>query len=186
LVESFIKDKESNLIGSLDNLNKQQKDIRFKTHQTLNKITDNMEHRYLFNTVIAALMKLSNTLSKFNSTADTSMAVRKESLYILLKTLSPIAPHLCHHLWQELGNTRAVINEPWPSVDKTALAQDKMQIIVQVNGKLRAKLMMSADTDKTEVEEKALTDNNIMKFTQGKTVDKVITVLNKLVNIVVK
>jgi leucyl-tRNA synthetase len=72
---------------------------------------------YLFNTVIAALMELSNTLSKFTDTKDTSMAVRKESLHILLKTLSPIAPHLCHHLWQELGHKTAIVNEPWPSVD---------------------------------------------------------------------
>jgi leucyl-tRNA synthetase len=89
-----------------------------KTHQTLRKITDDMERRHLFNTVIAALMELSNTLSKFTDTKDTSMAVRKESLHILLKTLSPIAPHLCHHLWQELGHKTAIVNEPWPSVDK--------------------------------------------------------------------
>ncbi|OIR24380.1 leucine--tRNA ligase, partial [Bathymodiolus thermophilus thioautotrophic gill symbiont] len=145
LVGSFIKDKASNTIGALDNLNKQQKDIRFKTHQTLNKITDDMQRRHLFNTVIAALMELSNTLTKFNDTSDTAMAIRQESINILLKTLSPIAPHLCHHLWQELGNTEAIINEPWPSIDEAALSQEEVQIIVQVNGKLRAKLMINAN-----------------------------------------
>jgi leucyl-tRNA synthetase len=184
LVEGFIKDKASNAVGSLNNLNKPQKDIRFKTHQTLSKITDDMERRHLFNTVIAALMGLSNTLSKFTDTTDASMAVREESLYILLKTLSPIAPHLCHHLWQELGHKTAIINEPWPSVDESALTQNEVQIIVQVNGKLRAKLMMGIDTDKAKVEAQALVDDNVTKFIDGKTVVKVIVVPNKLVNIV--
>lgn len=186
LVGSFIKDKASNTIGALDNLNKQQKDIRFKTHQTLNKITDDMQRRHLFNTVIAALMELSNTLTKFNDTSDTAMAIRQESINILLKTLSPIAPHLCHHLWQELGNTEAIINEPWPSIDEAALSQEEVQIIVQVNGKLRAKLMINANADKAQVEAQALADENVVKFTDGKTIVKVIVVPNKLVNVVVK
>ncbi len=186
LVRSFIKDKENNAIGTLDTLNKQQKDIRFKTHQTLNKITDDMQRRHLFNTVIAALMELSNTLSKFNDTTDTTMAIRQESINILLKTLSPIAPHLCHHLWQELGNTEAIINEPWPSIDKSALNQEEVQIIVQVNGKLRTKLMLIANADKAQVETQALADEKVAKFTNGKTIIKVIVVPNKLINIVVK
>ncbi|CAC9601235.1 Leucyl-tRNA synthetase (EC 6.1.1.4) [uncultured Gammaproteobacteria bacterium] len=186
LVRSFIKDKENNAIGTLDTLNKQQKDIRFKTHQTLNKITDDMQRRHLFNTVIAALMELSNTLSKFNDTTDTTMAIRQESINILLKTLSPIAPHLCHHLWQELGNTEAIINEPWPSIDKSALNQEEVQIIVQVNGKLRTKLMLTANADKAQVETQALADEKVAKFTNGKTIIKVIVVPNKLINIVVK
>ncbi|WP_138146058.1 leucine--tRNA ligase [Bathymodiolus heckerae thiotrophic gill symbiont] len=186
LVNGFIKDQENNTIGSLDSLDKAQKDIRFKTHQTLNKITDDMDRRHLFNTVIAALMELSNTLSKFNDTRAASMAVRQESIHILLKTLSPIAPHLCHYLWQTLGNATAIINEPWPSIDKSALTQDEVQIIVQVNGKLRTKLILNANTDKTQIEAQALADENVTKFTDGKTIIKVIVVPNKLVNIVVK
>jgi leucyl-tRNA synthetase len=186
LIRGFIQDHENHAIGALDNLNKTQKDIRLKTHQTLRKITDDMSRRYLFNTVIATLMALNNTLSKFKDTSETSMAIRQESIHILLKTLSPIAPHLCHYLWQELGNTKAIIFEPWPSIDESALIQDEVQIIVQVNGKLRAKLMFGVDTDKAQVEAQALVDENITKFTKGKTIVKVIVVLNKLVNIVVK
>ncbi|MBW5291385.1 MAG: Leucyl-tRNA synthetase [Candidatus Ruthia sp. Asou_11_S2] len=186
LVSGFIKDKENNTIGSLDNLDKTQKGIRFKTHQTLNKITNDMSRRYLFNTVIAALMELCNTLSKFKDTSETSMALRQESIHILLKTLSPIAPHLCHYLWQKLGNTKAIINEPWPNVDQSALVQDEVQIIVQVNGKLRAKLILSSDADKAQVETQALADENITKFTKDKTIIKMIVVPNKLINIVVK
>jgi leucyl-tRNA synthetase len=186
LVNSFIEDCKNNTIGSLDNLNKEQKDLRYKTHQTLSKITDDMDRRHLFNTVIAALMELSNTLSKFKDISESSMAARQESINILLKTLSPIAPHLCHYLWQELGNTEAIINEPWPTVDESALEQDEVQIIVQVNGKLRAKLMLTANTDKATVETQALADENVAKFTTDKNVVKVIVVPNKLVNIVVK
>lgn len=185
LVEGFVKDKANNTIGTLDNLNKEQQNIRRKTHQTLKKITNDMSRRHLFNTVIAALMELSNTLSKFTNTSNTSMAVREESLQILLKALSPIAPHLCHCLWLELGNIKAIINEPWSSVDETALMQNEVQIIVQVNGKLRAKIMVNTNVDNTQIKAQALADDNVMKFTNGKTVIKTIIVPNKLVNIVV-
>jgi leucyl-tRNA synthetase (EC 6.1.1.4) len=145
-----------------------------------------MSRRHSFNTAIAALMELSNALAKFTATDEQSMAVRKESIDIILKSLSPITPHICHYLWRALGNETAIINETWPSVDETALVQDEVQIIVQVNGKLRAKLMLSIDMDKAQVESQALTDENVVKFTEGKSVVKVIVVPNKLVNIVVK
>jgi leucyl-tRNA synthetase len=145
-----------------------------------------MSRRHSFNTAIASLMELSNTLIKFADTDEQSMSVRAESINIILKALSPITPHICHYLWQELGNETAIINEPWPSVDKKALEQDEVQIIVQVNGKLRAKLMFDANTDKALVEAQALEDENVAKFTDGKTIVKVIVVPNKLVNIVAK
>jgi leucyl-tRNA synthetase len=145
-----------------------------------------MSRRHSFNTAIAALMELSNALAKFKDTDEQSMAVRAESIDIILKSLSPITPHICHYLWSALGNEAAIINETWPNTDETALTQDEVQIIVQVNGKLRAKLMLSTDMDKAQVEFQALADENIVKFTEGKSVVKVIVVPNKLVNIVVK
>jgi len=188
LVSNFISEAQSHTVASLniDTLTKAQKDIRQKTHQTLSKITDDMSRRHSFNTAIAALMELSNALAKFTATDEQSMAVRRESIDITLKSLSPITPHICHYLWNALGNEAAIINEAWPKVDETALVQDEVQIVVQVNGKLRAKLMLSADMDKAQVESQALTDENVAKFTEGKNVVKVIVVPNKLVNIVVK
>jgi len=188
LVSNFISDSQSHAIAILDTdkLNKAQKDIRQKTHQTLGKITDDMSRRHSFNTAIAALMELSNALAKFKDTDEQSMAVRAEAIDIILKSLSPITPHICHYLWNALGNEAAIINEGWPRVDETALTQDEVQIVVQVNGKLRAKLMLSADMDKAQVESQALADENIVKLTEGKSVVKVIVVPNKLVNIVVK
>ncbi|KAA0446104.1 MAG: leucine--tRNA ligase [Candidatus Thioglobus sp.] len=186
LVDEFLKDLKTNKIGKLDNLNSKQKNMRRETHQTLKKITDDIQRRHLFNTAIAALMQLSNSLSKFDAIDATSMAVRQESLNILLQTLSPIAPHICHHLWQKMGGVKAIIDNSWPRVDNSALVQDEVQIIVQVNGKLRAKLMLDAQLDKNEVEACALADKTVAKFTTGKTLLKVIVVPNKLVNIVVK
>jgi leucyl-tRNA synthetase len=188
LVSNFISEAQSHTVASLniDILTKAQKDIRQKTHQTLSKITDDMSRRHSFNTAIAALMELSNALAKFTATDEQSMAVRRESIDITIKSLSPITPHICHYLWNALGNEAAIINEAWPKVDETALVQDEVQIVVQVNGKLRAKLLLSADMDKAQVESQALTDENVAKFTEGKNVVKVIVVPNKLVNIVVK
>ena len=188
LVSSFIEDAKTHTVSNLElnTLNKKQKAIRQKTHQALEKIGDDMSRRHSFNTAIASLMELSNTLIKFADTDEQSMSVRAESINIILKALSPITPHICHYLWQALGNETAIINEPWPSVDKKALEQDEVQIIVQVNGKLRAKLMLDANTDKALVEAQALEDENVTKFTDGKTIVKVIVVPNKLVNIVAK
>jgi leucyl-tRNA synthetase len=188
LAEGYFSDSKSHATESLDinTLNKEQKQIRQKTYQTLAKITDDIKRRHSFNTAIAAMMELTNMLSKFKQTDGQSMALRLESLDIILRALSPITPHLCHHLWQQLGHQTAIINESWPEVDNKALEQDEVQIIVQVNGKLRAKLMLSADTDKAQVEVQALTDENVVKFTSGKTIVKVIVVPNKLVNIVIK
>ena len=188
LVSSFIEDAKTHTVSNLElnTLNKKQKAIRQKSHQALEKIGDDMSRRHSFNTAIASLMELSNTLIKFADTDEQSMSVRAESINIILKALSPITPHICHYLWQALGNETAIINEPWPSVDKKALEQDEVQIIVQVNGKLRAKLMLDANTDKALVEAQALEDENVTKFTDGKTIVKVIVVPNKLVNIVAK
>ncbi len=188
LAESCLADAKQSAETKLtiDKLTKEQQQIRQKTHQTLAKITDDIKRRHSFNTAIAALMELTNTLSKFKQTDEQSIAVRLESLGIILRALSPITPHLCHHLWQQLGHTIAIINEPWPEVDKQALEQDEVQIIVQVNGKLRAKLTLNAGLDKAEIERYALADENVVKFTDGKNITKVIVVPNKLINIVVK
>jgi leucyl-tRNA synthetase len=130
------------------------------------------------------MMELTNTLSKFKQTDGQSMALRLESLDIILRALSPITPHLCHHLWQQLGHQTAIINESWPEVDNKALEQDEVQIIVQVNGKVRAKITVSADASKASIEALGLNDENVLKFTEGNTVRKVIYIPGKLLNIV--
>jgi leucyl-tRNA synthetase len=188
LTSTFIQAKKTQPIAPLDvkSLNQAQKTIRQKTHQTLVKITDDMSRRHAFNTAIAALMGLANVLDKFHATDAQSMSIRFESINIILCALSPIAPHICHYLWQQLGNETAIINEPWPVVDAQALEQDEVQIIIQVNGKLRAKIRVAANMDNKILENLALSNDNIAKFIQDKNVVKIIVVPNKLVNIVAR
>ena len=188
LVEHFINESKAHPIGQLDVvlLDKNQKDIRQKTHQALKKVGDDIGRRYSFNTAIATLMELNNNLSRFDDVSEQGMAVRKEAIEIMLKALNPITPHLSHHLWYCLGHDDAMIDVLWPEVDESALIQDEVQIVVQVNGKLRAKLMVAVGMDNQTVEALALSEENVVKFVEGKTVVKVVVVPNKLVNVVVK
>ncbi len=138
-------------------------------------------YRQQFNTVVSACMTMVNTLNK-----TAAPAVLQEGVGIVLRLLGPIAPHMCHHLWRELGYGDDIHAGGWPAVDEGALAQDSVEYVVQVNGKLRAKVNVAADADKATVEDAAKADENVQRFTAGKTVIKVIVVPNKLVNIVVK
>jgi leucyl-tRNA synthetase len=175
-------------------LNNEQKALRYKTHSTLLKVGDDFGRRQTFNTAIAAIMELVNAVNKFQEEQDTqsdtevariNLSVVHEALGIILLALSPIVPHFCHALWNHLGHADAIINCPWPIADNAALVQDEVQMVIQVNGKLRGKLTVAKDCDKTTVEKLALADSNVQKFTNGLTVRKVIVVPEKLINIVV-
>jgi len=166
-------------------LNDQQKAIRSKTHQTLSKVGDDLGRRHTFNTAIAAVMELMNALGKFDDDSTQGRAVRDEALGLAVLMLAPITPHICHVLWQDLGHEVAVVNETWPAVDESALVQDKIALMVQVNGKLRSKITVAADTDSKAIEILACEDETVQKFIDGKTVRKVIVVPGRLVNIVV-
>ena len=188
LVHALVEDLEGSAAPdlSVDQLNKAQKTLRTKVHQTLQKISDDMDRRHSFNTAIAALMELTNSVGKMIESDAQSLAVRYEAVDIILRALSPITPHICHYLYQQLGQQTAIVDSSWPEVDQNALKQDEVQIVVQVNGKLRAKILCEAGADAAQVEAQALADENVAKFTQDNTVVKVIVVPNKLVNIVVK
>ena len=188
IVSQFLQDKACSRVAVLDpsKLTKEQKEIRQKTHLSLQKITDDVSRRHSFNTAIAMLMELSNLLNKFNLTDGQSMAIRAETIDIILKSLSPFTPHICHKLWLDLGHKGAIINELWPVIDMQALKQDEIQIVVQVNGKLRAKITVDANAKNNEIESIALVDENVVKFVEGKNIVKTIVVPNKLVNIVAR
>lgn len=188
IVSQFLQDKAGSRVAVLDpsKLTKEQKEIRQKTHLSLQKITDDVSRRHSFNTAIAMLMELSNLLNKFNLTDGQSMAIRAETIDIILKSLSPFTPHICHKLWLDLGHKDAIINELWPVIDIQALKQDEIQIVVQVNGKLRAKITVNANAKDNEIESIALVDENVVKFVEGKNIVKTIVVPNKLVNIVAR
>ena len=188
LVTGFIKLKEGVEISKIDglNLNEEQRSIRQKTHLALKKVGDDFGRRHSFNTAIATMMELNNLVSRYADTSQQGMAVKQEAIEIMVKCLSPVMPHVCHHLWFLLGGKNAVVESQWPEVDESALIQERVQIIAQVNGKLRAKIMAPLDSDNQAVQEIALSDEKIVKFTMNKQIIKIIVVPNKLINIVVK
>ncbi|WP_435188931.1 leucine--tRNA ligase [Pseudothioglobus sp. nBUS_23] len=188
LVTGFIKLKEGVEISKIDdlNLNEEQRSIRQKTHLALKKVGDDFGRRHSFNTAIATMMELNNLVSRYADTSQQGIAVKQEAIEIMVKCLSPVMPHVCHHLWFLLGGKNAVVDSQWPEVDESALIQERVQIIAQVNGKLRSKIMAPLDSDNQAVQEIALSDEKIVKFTMDKQIIKVIVVPNKLINIVVR
>ncbi|WP_257294795.1 leucine--tRNA ligase [Endozoicomonas sp. YOMI1] len=170
----------------LNALTKEQKDLRRKVHETINKVSDDCERRLTFNTAIAAIMELNNAISKFQVSHSQSQdrAVLREAIEATTLMLAPIAPHAMHSIWQALGHSEPVLDALWPVADQAALKKEAITLVVQVNGKVRAKLEVAAGLDKDAIEKLALAHDNVSKFTDGLTVRKVIVVPGKLVNIV--
>jgi leucyl-tRNA synthetase len=166
------------------NLNGAQKDLRRKTHETIAKVSDDISRRLTFNTAIAAVMELLNEVGRLSDDEPQTRAVRQEALDTAVLVLSPIVPHICHNLWQALGHSDTVVDASWPVADESAMVRSEIEVVLQVNGKVRAKENVPADIGKTDLEKLALENENVMRFTDGKTVRKVIVVPGKLVNVV--
>jgi leucyl-tRNA synthetase len=161
------------------------KETRREIHEALQQALFDFE-REQFNTVVSGGMKIMNALSRLSAMAENTAvnALRYEGFSILLRLLSPVVPHITHTLWQQLGYGENVLDAPWPVVDETALVRDMVNIVVQVNGKVRAQIEVAADADKTTIEQLALATPNAQRFIEGKPVRKIILVPGKLVNIV--
>ena len=168
----------------LSALSSEEKAVRCQIHETTQKVSDDIGRRYTFNTAIAANMELLNTLSRAKDSPQ-MRAVIREGLDAVVLMLSPIVPHISQELWQLLGHEGQVMDASWPVVDKAALVRDEVTLVIQVNGKVRARLNVAADLDKEAVETLALSEPNVQKFTEEKTIRKIIVVPKKLVNIVV-
>jgi leucyl-tRNA synthetase len=162
-----------------------QRELRRRVHETIAKVSDDMARRYTFNTAIAAVMELINAVARFEDTSDQGRAVVQEALEAVTLLLAPIVPHACHALWQELGHSGAVVEAAWPAVDQDALVQAEIELVVQVNGKVRGRVKVPADADQATVETLAKADANVLRFIEGKPIRKLIVVPKKLVNIVV-
>jgi len=162
-----------------------QKELRRKVHETISKVTDDIERRQTFNTAIAAVMELLNSLSKFADISEQGSAVMREALESTIQLLSPIVPHITHQLWKELGHNEDLLVAPWPVCDESALVRSTIEMVVQVNGKVRSKIQVAADADQDIILHTALADENVQKFMADKTLRKKIVVPGKLVNIVV-
>jgi len=168
-----------------DALTDAQKKLRLKIHATISKVNDDIGRRYTFNTAIAAVMELSNALSQAKDDSDNGRAIMREGLETSILLLSPIVPHITDALWREFGHTEPVIDAAWPEIDDSALVQNELQLIVQVNGKLRAKITVVIDADKKQIEETAISNENVQKFIANKEIRKIIVVPGRLVNIVI-
>ena len=162
-----------------------QKAVRRKLHETLRKVSDDIGRRYTFNTAIAAIMELLNELGRFDDDSEQGKAVMHEAIFAVVLMLSPIVPHICQSLWRQLGHDSLVAEEAWPEVDESALERDSIELVVQVNGKLRSKINVPADADHDAIENFALKDEKIQLNIQDKTVRKIIVVPGRLVNLVV-
>jgi leucyl-tRNA synthetase len=171
--------------GDFSSLSPALKDLRRQAHQTLAKVTDDIGRRRTFNTAIASVMELLNAVSKLDDSSVPARAVCQEALEFAVLTLSPIVPHICHTLWQVLGHREAVLDMRWPKPDDAALKQDNLEIVVQVNGKLRGRVSVPVQAGEDKVREIALADEAVARHVGGKPVKKVIVVPGKLVNIVV-
>ena len=161
------------------------RDLRCQLHQTIVKVTDDLERRHTFNTAIAAIMELMNELSDVQGTHPAARQLMQEALENIVLLLSPIVPHICHVLWRELRPGTELLDQPWPQADDQALIQDEVEIVVQINGKLRGQIRIAREADRAADERTALQDEHIQKSIAYRPVKRVIVVPGKLINIVV-
>ena len=161
------------------------KALRCQLHQTIAKVTDDLERRHTFNTAIAAVMELMNGLTKCQDADAASRNLMQEALENIVLLLSPIVPHICHELWRELRPGTELSDQPWPQADESAMTQDEVKLIVQVNGKLRGQINVAKDAGKETIEQAALNNEHVQKFIEGQAIKKIIVVPGRLINIVV-
>jgi leucyl-tRNA synthetase len=165
------------------------RELRRIAHQALSKVADDFGRRRIFNTAVASIMELLNAIGRHAADAGAasgpSRAVRQEALEIAVMCLSPIVPHICHELWQQLGQGGELWRTPWRKADPAALVQDEVEIVVQVNGKLRGRVSVASGAADEQVKAAALADENVRRFFEGREPKKVIVVKGKLVNVVV-
>ncbi|MFL2561129.1 MAG: leucine--tRNA ligase [Gammaproteobacteria bacterium] len=172
-------------INSQDDFNEKQAILRRKTHQTIAKVSDDIGRRYTFNTAIAAVMELVNDINVFQIEDEIDQKVAKEAITSVLLLLAPIVPHICNRLWLDLGFDQPIIDEVWPKHNPDLMMTDTLEIIVQVNGKLRSKITVDSSIGDPELEQLVLMDEKIKKYTDDQTIKKIIIVPKKLVNIVI-
>jgi len=160
--------------------------IRFKTHATIKKVTEDIQERFNFNTAISAIMELSNMLHVYREQEDQDLPVLKEALDNMIILLSPFSPHICEELWHFCGHSDSIYHQSWPIYDEAALVQDEVEIAIQISGKVRERLMVPTGLAQADLERLALDQPKIHELISGKEIVKIIVVPSKLVNIVVK
>ena len=184
LVDELAEVAKSN--AEVKTVTKEDKAMRLVIHSTLKKVTADLSEKFGFNTAIAALMELINEMYKYKELDTRNDGIIREGIETIITILAPFTPHIGEELWTMIGKEGSVFNISWPSYDESALVQDEVEVIVQVNGKLRAKVSMDANISREDMEKVAMEDAKVQAAIEGKDVVKVIAVPKKLVNIVVK
>ena len=165
-------------------LTPQTKNLRFELHQTIEKITDDIQRRHSFNTAISSVMELMNTFAKVEGEDGLTLSVKQEVIQNVILLLNPFVPHICHALWSEVFNT-SIDQESWPIADPKALIKNEYAMVIQVNGKLRGNMLVSADLKQKDIERKALENEDVKRFIDNEnSIKKIIFVPKKLINIV--
>ena len=159
--------------------------LRRTIHETIAKVNDDIGRRYTFNTAIAKVRELLNAVSALQADQPAARAVEREALESAVLLLSPIIPHITDELWRALGHDAGIVDAPWPQADTAALVRDEITLVVQVNGKKRGTVTVAADAQQEDIEQTALTEDNVQRFIAGKQVRKVVLVPGRLVNVVV-
>jgi leucyl-tRNA synthetase len=178
---------EQGATASLDvaTLNDGQKEMRRLLHDAIAKVSDDVSRRYTFNTAIAAIMELCNHLSRFNDNSEQGRAVQQEAWLSVVRMLNPIIPHVCERLWTALGETTPLYSAAWPSADESARQKLQVELVIQVNGKVRGRLEASPGIEKETALEQAIQLENVQRYLEGVSIRKVILVPDRLLNIVV-
>ena len=170
----------------IDELTKEDKAMRYTIHATLKKVTEDLSEKFGFNTAISSLMELINEMYKYKELDNRNNAVIKEGIETIVTILAPFTPHIGEELWTMIGKEGSIFDISWPKYDESALVKDEVEVVVQVNGKVRGKLTVGANVSREEMQELAIADEKIKALVEGKTIVKVVAAPKKLVNIVVK
>jgi leucyl-tRNA synthetase len=187
LVTEHIAEGKHSTSGDVDleALSDDARDVYRKLHETIAKVSDDIGRRYHFNTAIASVMELTNSVMKFDAQTESDWRVRSEAIESLVVLLSPITPHIAEHLWANLGHKSSLIDVSWPEVREDALTRNTLTLVVQVNGRLRGRIEVAADADKDTILALAREEPAVAKFLEGMVEKKAIVVPQKLVNLVV-
>ncbi|MBS6542602.1 MAG: leucine--tRNA ligase [Veillonella sp.] len=184
IVDAYNEEAKNNVTGELT---KDEFALRRELHRVIKKVTEDLDNNFNFNTAISAIMELVNAMYAHKDKAETiNSSLANELTHSLLLLLAPFVPHMTEELWHELGETTSIHTENWPVYEEAALVVDEVEVVLQVNGKVRDKLTVSVNITKEELETLAKESSRVQEFTEGKNIVKVIYVPGKLVNIVVK
>jgi len=188
-VYRLVDEVKDTVIGAADSYeikNSDDKSLAFEMNATIKKVTEDAGGRFNFNTAISSIMELVNEIYRYKEVKEINAALLKAAIENMIKVLSPFTPHICEEMWEELGHGDSIYKEKWPVFDEKALVKDEVEVVIQINGKVKEKLNVPNGLSKGDLEALIMGRDNTKQLVGDKAVVKIIAVPGKLVNIVVK